>query len=469
MIRMMTTTRTLPALIAGLLAALPVCAATTEGVVLKFSPGRGLNPVVETERISPQNGQRITTGAAEVLEVLLADGTSMTLAPNSEVTINALSYDDAGHGRLALSMNRGLVRIAESALSEPSPIVVKTGSAEVRLDAASAVIEVADGGRTRASMLAGRAVQMTSGGQTQTVERPGFELVSDESQTSLDRPIREPEKAVATDAYTLGTAQLAGLTQQEEDDLGRNGIAELAAVGASTLALATEDRPAGSLTSSGQPGTPAPGGTGGFSEIGAIDGGSGSTGFGVGSVIGAPLISGGEPSASNGLSRSLLQSRDPDVREPRAISSPDGSDAIRDVGPTTNRLYTSGFTETISGPQVPIAAPSIDPGDGLPPVNSTRLQYVFLETDSFSIGLDKTRVNSGFALEVPSQPASNDTNQSWIGDGGFGSGQITGGAFVLPRILGTSGSVASAVVIPDKTGAGQGSIFDTVESGPASA
>ncbi len=361
-------------------------------------PGQGLKPIVQTERRVPDGGQQVTTGALQILEVLFPDGTSLTLSPNSDVTVDAFSYGDAGGGRLALSVNRGLVRIAGGAVGETTPITVKTALGEVKLDAASAVIEVDGSGRTRVSMLAGHAVQFVRNGQTQTLERPGFELVSS-AQTSLNGPSREPEGGAATDAFGLGTAQLAGLTQRAEDNLGRAGIAELAAIGANALALTTENQPAGTLTSSGLPETPLPtqtppapggsqtgGGPGGFSEIGTIGGLSGSAGFGAGSLIPAPPNFDGQPSASTGLSRSVLQSRDANILPARPVAygpnDPNtGSDAIRPAGPTTNRLFMSSFTEAISGQRAPVAVPSIQ---GSSNTNAgTRLQYVFLENDPF--------------------------------------------------------------------------------------
>ncbi|MFL9916041.1 FecR family protein [Paraburkholderia fungorum] len=451
--------RTLPALIAGLLLAAPVAAANVEGVTLTFLPGRGLKPLVQTERRVPEGGQQVTTGALQILEVLFPDGTSLTLSPNSDVTVDAFSYGDAGGSRLALSVNRGLVRIEGGAVSEVAPITVKTASGEVRLDAASAVIEVDGSGRTRVSMLAGHAVQLTSNGQTQTVERPGFELMSS-GQASLSGPSREPEGGAATDAFGLGTAQLAGLTQRAEDDLGRAGITELAAIGASTLALATENQPAGTLPSGG-------GGGGGFSEIGGVGGGSGSAGFGTGSLIAAPTIQGDEPSATRGLGRSLLQSRDPNLLEKRDNNAPallQGSDAYRDPGPSTNRLFTSGFTETISGTQAPIAVPAID--KDLNNASSTRLQYVFLEKDTFPYGTNP-RYTFGIALEVPDL----NTHQSWVGDGPT-AGSIEGAPFILPRVLPASGAMIEIVATPlgsAESEAGQGSIFDAVKSSAVSA
>jgi hypothetical protein len=471
--------RTLPALIAGLLLAAPVTAANVDGVTLTFLPGHGLKPVVQTERHVPEGGQQVTTGALQILEVLFPDGTSVTLSPNSDVTVDAFSYGDAGGGHLALSVNRGLVRIAGGAVSETTPITVKTSSGEVKLDAASAVIEVDGSGRTRVSMLAGHAVQLTSNGQTQTLERPGFELLSSGQASSPNGPSREPEGGAATDAFGLGTAQLAGLTQRAEDDLGRAGITELAAIGASTLALATEDQPAGTLTSSGLPETPPPTQTppppGGFSEIGAIGGGSASAGFGTGSLLGLPSSLDIQPSATSTLSRSVLQSRDANILPPRAVmytnNDPNtGSDAIRPAGPTTNRLFTSGFTEAISGPQVPIALSSFDQSTG---VNAgTQLQYVFLENDSFfpvfkpdpahPMDIDPTTmISSGFALVVPGVNA----HETWIGDIGpmyDALGHIGGAPFILPRIpFGASGTIATAVVFPYLN---QGSIFGTASA-----
>jgi hypothetical protein len=461
MSKLMTRMSPLRALIAGLVLAAPVAQASVEGVTLTFSPGKGLKPMVDVARGTIGTGQRVATGASEVREILFPDGTSVTLAPGSDVTVEAFEYPEAGGGRLVLRVDKGLVRIAGGTLNESAPIVVKTAAGEVRLDAASAVVEVNADGRTRTNLLAGRGVELQSGGQTQRVQRPGFELVSLKGQTAPDGPVREPEGAAASDAFGLGTAQLSGLTKDGEDQLGRAGLSELAAAGAATLALATEDRLPGTVSPSTGTGSTGTGGTGtggtgtenpgqgpgpmppqappfgGFQEIDGTVGGRGSAGFSVGAgVLNSDNVSQHQPSEANGDRRSLMQSKgNATVANARSFNEP-----TRVRAPTTNRLFSSSdsFSQAV-GATVPTLVEDKFQRDGstLLPRPDPQLQYIF----RFEGGNDT--VPPGIQLDGQNQTLPLDH----ILEGGGGSGFSSSAPFLLQG--GIDWSKTGAVVETD--------------------
>ncbi|MFL9921635.1 FecR family protein [Paraburkholderia fungorum] len=391
----------LPALIAGLMMAAPLAQANVEGVTLTFSPGKGLKPQVQVERGAVAAGQRYATGASEIQEVLFPDGTSITLAPNAEMTIDAFDYPETGGGRLVLRVEKGLVRIAGGRLSENTPIVVRTAAGEIRLDAASAVVEVDGDGRTRTSLLVGRDVEMVSGGQTQSVQHPGFELISMTSKTPPEGPARQAEGAAARDAFGLGTAQLAGLTQAGEDELGRAGVSELAAAGATTLALATEQRPPGTVSSSPGAGNPGPGETPppspGFAEIGSLSGGGGTSGFGIGLGVSGPQLAEEQPSEDAGSQRSLLQNRGNATVIDGKFSEP----TRREYSPTTNRLFNSADPYSgLIGHNTPSAVEDTSAGD-------PKLEYVFWQAgqgvannSAFFPGIELLSINDPDARRI---------------------------------------------------------------------
>lgn len=392
MIKLNTKMSTLPALIAGLMITAPVAEASVEGATLTFSPGKGLKPLVEMARGTASPGQPVMTGASEVREMLFPDGTSVTLGPGSEVTVEAFDYSEStGSGQLVLRVNRGLVRVAGGALSERTPIIVKTATGEVRLDAASAIVEANAEGRTRASLLAGRGVELQSGGQVQSVQKPGFQLVSMSGQAAPDGPSHQPDGAAAADAFGLGTAQLSGLTQQQEDQLGRVGQTELAAAGAATLALATETR---------QPGSLVPPAVAGFTDIDSVEGGGASEGFGVGPALSAVDTNGERPTRTTSGLRGATQSREGNVLSPsRTI------DAIRSRGLTTNRIYAAGFTQSNVESALPVAATSPTGSNYGDP---TKIEYLFLNGLDLSLVVDYFKPDGEGGLSAAKWPGSPD-------------------------------------------------------------
>lgn len=282
--------------------------------------------------------------------MLFPDGTSLTLAPGSDVTVEEFEFTDAGAGRLVLRVERGLVRVAGGAINERTPIVVRTSAGEVWLDAASAVVEVGPDGATGTNLLAGRSVRLQSGGQTQSVEKPGFQMVSLGASTAPQEPARQSGDVIASDAFGLATGQLSGLTrQQEEEQLERVGLTELAAAGASALALATETRPAGEVNQPAQTGGGTGGGgtTAGFFEIGDTNGAAGGDGFGAGGgTLDVQNVNQFQPTENNGDQRSVVQDRGNARVEKSGVVEP-----VRGRGPTSNRLFFSSdpYSQTLSG------------------------------------------------------------------------------------------------------------------------
>ena len=85
---------------------------------LLFTPGEGSKPLVQGQTGEVAVGERFTTGANEVREVLLTDGTVLTLGPNSGVVIEDYEYDRKGRaGHLGLHIESGFVRVVGGVLN----------------------------------------------------------------------------------------------------------------------------------------------------------------------------------------------------------------------------------------------------------------------------------------------------------------------------------------------------------------
>ncbi|WP_233717666.1 FecR domain-containing protein [Jiella avicenniae] len=112
---------------------------------------------------------------ASSLELLLADGTSITLAPRSQIAVRQFSYDGrSGARRLRLELVRGSARIAVGARGGTSPVEVSTPGGTVRLVASTALISADEG---FATLVVGDRLVAEGAGASRTISRPGFGTV----------------------------------------------------------------------------------------------------------------------------------------------------------------------------------------------------------------------------------------------------------------------------------------------------
>lgn len=318
--------------------ATPVASAVPQGAVLSFAPGANRLPVTTVERTEFKAGQRFQTGPGEVRELLFPDGTSVTLAPNTEVLLEALGGPPPAGG-LVLRVNQGLVRIVGGTGNDAAPNVVLTAAERINLNAASAVIGVGADGSTRANLLVGGTLAMSRGSADQSVNRPGFGLLATPDQKAPTGPARQDESAYVGDIALLGTRQLAG---QGSDDPADSAVLLAAASG-------TQNGD-GRFTDSSE-NRPPPPQIGGFSDLSG-----GTNGSGAGDRFAAgdgrdPNLATTLPTQANNDRRSLVQDRDNaervfDTTENAFIAT----ESARQRSPTTSRLYSSeqAFSQSVS-------------------------------------------------------------------------------------------------------------------------
>jgi hypothetical protein len=269
---------------------------------LVFTPGAGTTPLVQSARDDVKPGETFTTGPSEVRELLLSDGTALTLAQGSEVMIEAYDPAIGGSGLFALRLTKGLIRVSGGTLNNSTQFVIRTPVSEIALDAGTAVIEANGDGRTRASLLFGRELRMTSGGQTQSVQRAGFEVVSVGRDGPPSAPARQGEQSAASDACRLWSAKFHALTPTCEQGTGPIGSPGPSRSGTRVAALATEQPIIATNQNTGPPG---------FQEIGSVDGWPGAGGFTAGSLIGPRHANQDLATVSDVLrSRTATQNRD---------------------------------------------------------------------------------------------------------------------------------------------------------------
>src|SRR5258708_2491481 len=94
-------------------------------------------PPSEAERvlrigIDVQANELITTRANDRAHVLFLDGTSLTVGPDAQLTIDKYVFDPATKtGELAINASRGVLRLVGGKISKTTPMVVTTPSSTI--------------------------------------------------------------------------------------------------------------------------------------------------------------------------------------------------------------------------------------------------------------------------------------------------------------------------------------------------
>jgi hypothetical protein len=360
-------------LIVVLLVLMPVQQLSASVAILNVQSGPGGKPTTRSVTKETVTGDRFETNEKEIQQVLLSDGTSLTVGPRSAMVIETFTYDpQTQSGQLNVRLERGQFRIVGGLLNNTGNIVVQTPSGKLDLDNASVFVEVQENGSTRASLLYGKSLKMTTNGKSEAVERPAFEVVSTDANQPPKSPSHQDPKTVAADALALNSQLLLG----EEGgggvgDPGGQGTAVLA-----SLSATGNETPFGTPQLPPPPPPPEPP----FTRPGLITAAlNPSTGFGPGGPISPANITGEEPSQANGDQHILAQARE----NARFDKDNNFIEPIREKGRTTNRLFNSSspFTQALVPNQKP-PAPEADTAafigaSSAPHAADTNLQYVF--------------------------------------------------------------------------------------------
>ena len=384
-------------LVAVLLVLMPAQPLLASVAVLNVQPGAGGKPTARSVIKETVIGERFEAGQKEILEVLLSDGTSLTLGPGAALVIESFTYDPKTQsGQLNVRLERGQFRVVGGLLNNTGNIAVQTPSGKLDLDNAAVFVEVQACGATRASLLHGKSLKVTTNGKSETVERPAFEVITEGCNHPFKSATHQDPKIVAEDALALNSQSLL-------DEQGGGGVGDPGGQGTTVLASL-------SATGNETPFTSGPGNTGSsetplqppppppespFNRPGRINVGlKPSDGFGPGGAIGAPNISDDQPSQLDGDKRSLAQVRD--SVENGVFSEPEPT---REKGRTTNRLFnsSSSFTQVL-GNEKPLPVGDNADGSGTTKFDPDfNLQYVFFDNqgggNGSSLAIDRVGIN----------------------------------------------------------------------------
>lgn len=138
---------------------------------------------------------RIETSGEGLVQILLADGTSFTVGPNSSVVIDSFVYDpEKNTASLAATMTKGALRFIGGKASKASgdvKINTPIGTAGIR----GAVVDINLNGQTpdgqplppHMTLVYGKEVQLTGTGAPQRLFKQGFSIVAGDGQPRIQR------------------------------------------------------------------------------------------------------------------------------------------------------------------------------------------------------------------------------------------------------------------------------------------
>jgi hypothetical protein len=130
-------------------------------------------------------GRRIASDTGMV-QVLLADGTTFTLAPNSDLIIDSYVFDPAaGTARIEASVNRGIVRFLGGRTTADG-VAIDTPFGTLQIDRAMADIDLGGAGQpAHFDMIFGEGMRLVRRGATiANVFEPGYSIVPAEGGNS---------------------------------------------------------------------------------------------------------------------------------------------------------------------------------------------------------------------------------------------------------------------------------------------
>ena len=175
-------------LTAALLAAggsslLPTLASAKVGVTSATDGDPRGRPPSEPERvlrvgIDVQANELITTQANDRAHLMFLDGTSLSVGPNAQLTIDKFVYDPATKtGDLAINASKGVFRLVGGKISKTNAITITTPSSTIGIRGGISIFNVGQQ-QTMSIFVFGISMTVGAGGKLEIVTRPGFQVTT---------------------------------------------------------------------------------------------------------------------------------------------------------------------------------------------------------------------------------------------------------------------------------------------------
>ncbi|MEJ0070123.1 MAG: FecR domain-containing protein [Pseudomonadota bacterium] len=161
--------------------------AADAGVTAAVNPDAAGTPPAQPTRVldlgtNVLTDEHLTTGPQGQLQLLLRDGSTVTMGPGADMTVDKFVYDPgANTAKLALTQTAGLIRIIGGRASKSDEgIVITTPTATVGIRGGIGRIEVnGQTGATNATLIYGKALTVNVDGHDAFGDAPRAHLVGD--------------------------------------------------------------------------------------------------------------------------------------------------------------------------------------------------------------------------------------------------------------------------------------------------
>lgn len=143
----------------------------------------------EGERVIEVNSavhsnERIVTGTEGRAQLLFADGSALSIGPNSDVVLDSFVYDpEKTTGKIALSVTKGVFRFVGGKLSKENPVTISTNTATMGIRGGIAFLTVRPDQAVSAAFLYGEELTLSRGGVVRSTKIRGTAIDAEAGRT----------------------------------------------------------------------------------------------------------------------------------------------------------------------------------------------------------------------------------------------------------------------------------------------
>lgn len=135
--------------------------------------------------------EKVVTNATGRAQLLFADGSSMTVGPNSDLVIDTFIYNpDTKVGDMTVSLTKGFVRFVGGRISKRKAVKIKTPIGSIGIRGGIAMVEMQPGQGMTADFLFGTEMTVEVGATTETTTTPGTFMTAGATGQTVSAPAR---------------------------------------------------------------------------------------------------------------------------------------------------------------------------------------------------------------------------------------------------------------------------------------
>ena len=128
--------------------------------------------------IDVQANELITTNANDRAHLVFLDGSSLTVGPNAQLTIDRFVFDpNTKTGELAINASKGVLRLVGGKISKNTPITITTPASTIGIRGGITILDVKPS-QTNSIFVFGKDMTVKGAGPPQVATRPGSMIVT---------------------------------------------------------------------------------------------------------------------------------------------------------------------------------------------------------------------------------------------------------------------------------------------------